>query len=36
MFKQFKDNPEKFIAKSAALINDERATAVIEHIVYDD
>ena len=35
MFKQFKDNPEEFIIKAAALINDEKATAIIEHITYD-
>ena len=35
VFSQFKDNPEEFIVKSAALINDEKATAVIEHITYD-
>ncbi len=35
VFSQFKDNPEEFIAKAAALINDEKATAIIEHITYD-
>ena len=35
VFNQFKDNPEEFIIKAAALINDEKATAVIEHITYD-
>ena len=35
VFSQFKDNPEEFIVKAAALINDEKATAVIEHITYD-
>lgn len=35
VFNQFKDNPEEFIAKAAALINDEKATAIIEHITYD-
>ncbi len=35
VFGQFKDNPEEFIVKAAALINDEKATAVIEHITYD-
>lgn len=34
-FNQFKDNPEEFIIKTAALINDEKATAIIEHITYD-
>jgi type III restriction enzyme len=35
IFNQFKDNPEEFIIKAAALINDEKATAIIEHITYD-
>ena len=35
VFHQFKENPEEFIVKAAALINDEKATAVIEHITYD-
>lgn len=35
IFNQFKDNPEEFIMKAAALINDEKATAVIEHITYN-
>ena len=34
-FDQFKNNPEEFIIKAAALINDEKATAIIEHITYD-
>lgn len=34
-FNQFKNNPEEFIIKVAALINDEKATAIIEHITYD-
>ena len=34
-FNQFKNNPEEFIIKAAALINDEKATAIIEHITYD-
>lgn len=34
-FNQFKDNPEEFIIKAAALINDEKATAIIQHITYD-
>ena len=34
VFNQFKDNPEEFIVKAAALINDEKATAVVEHITY--
>lgn len=35
IFEQFKDNPEEFIIKAAALINDEKATAIIQHITYD-
>ena len=35
VFHQFRENPEEFIVKTAALINDEKATAVIEHITYD-
>lgn len=34
-FNQFKNNPEEFIIKVAAFINDEKATAIIEHITYD-
>lgn len=34
-FSQFKNNPEDFIIKVAALINDEKATAIIQHITYD-
>lgn len=35
VFDQFKDNPEEFISKAANLINEEKATAIIEHITYD-
>lgn len=35
VFDQFKDNPEEFIIRAAALINDEKATAVVEHITYN-
>lgn len=34
-FEQFKNNPEEFIIKSAALINEQKATAIIQHIKYD-
>ena len=34
-FEQFKINPEEFIIKAATIINDEKATAIIEHITYD-
>lgn len=35
VFEQFKDNPEEFIIKAADLINDEKATAIIQHITYN-
>lgn len=35
VFDQFKNNPEEFIIKAAALINDEKATAIIQYITYD-
>ena len=35
IFNQFKHNPEEFIIRAASLINDEKATAIIEHITYD-
>lgn len=35
VFNQFKVNPEEFIMRAASLINDEKATAIIEHITYD-
>lgn len=35
VFDQFKNNPEEFIIKAGALINDEKATAIIQHITYD-
>lgn len=35
VFNQFKNNPEEFIIKAASLINDEKATAIIQHITYD-
>lgn len=34
VFNQFKDNPEEFIIKAAALINEEKAAAIIKHITY--
>ena len=33
-FDQFKYNPEEFILKASQLINDEKATSIIEHITY--
>ena len=35
VFDQFQDNPEEFITKAAQLINDQKATAIVEHITYD-
>lgn len=35
VFEQFKNNPEDFIAKAAMLINEQKATMVIEHLAYD-
>lgn len=34
-FDQFKINPEEFIIKASSLINNEKATAIIEHITYN-
>ena len=34
-FSQFRINPEEFILKAARLINDEKATQIIEHIAYN-
>ena len=34
VFEQYKYNPEEFILKSAQLINEQKATAIIEHITY--
>lgn len=35
VFEQYKDNPEEFIIKASQIINDEKATAVIQHITYN-
>ena len=35
VFDMFKRNPEEFIIKAARLINDEKATTIIEHITYN-
>ena len=35
VFDQFKNNPEEFITKASQLINDQKATAIIEHITYN-
>jgi len=34
-FDQFKTNPESFISESIRLINEQKATAIIEHLTYD-
>jgi len=35
VFAQFKTNPESFIAEAARLINEQKATVIIEHLAYD-
>ena len=35
VFDQFADNPEEFIIRAANIINEQKATAIIEHIAYD-
>ena len=35
VFDQFKLNPEEFILKAAALINDEKAAVIVQHITYN-
>ena len=35
IFAQFKTNPESFIADAARLINEQKATMIIEHLAYD-
>lgn len=35
VFDQFKYNPEEFIQQISKLINEEKATAIIQHIVYN-
>lgn len=35
-FNLFRENPEEFITKTSALINNEKASLTIEHIVYDE
>ena len=34
VFNEFQWNPEEFILRASSLINDEKATAIIEHITY--
>ena len=35
VFAQFADNPEEFIIKACDIINDEKATVIIQHITYN-
>ena len=35
VFAQFKTNPENFIAEAVRLINEQKATVIIEHLAYD-
>ncbi len=35
VFAQFKTNPESFIAETIRLINEQKATVIIEHLAYD-
>lgn len=35
VFDQFKDNPEEFIIKGSNLINEQKATVIIQHITYN-
>ncbi|EML5730766.1 DEAD/DEAH box helicase family protein [Pseudomonas aeruginosa] len=35
VFSQYKTNPEDFIARAVTLINEQKATAIVEHIAYD-
>lgn len=35
VFKQFRMNPEDFIAQSGRIINEQKATVIVEHIAYD-
>lgn len=35
VFAQFKTNPENFISEAVRLINEQKATVIIEHLAYD-
>lgn len=35
VFKQFADNPEEFIIRAANIINEQKATVIVEHIAYN-
>ena len=34
-FAKFKQNPEQFIAEAARIINEQKATVIVEHLAYD-
>lgn len=34
-FSKFKQNPEQFISEAARLINEQKATVIVEHLAYD-
>jgi type III restriction enzyme len=34
-FAQFKQNPEQFITEAARLVNEQKATVIVEHLTYD-
>lgn len=36
VFKQFKQNPEHFISETSRLINEQKATMIIERLTYDE
>lgn len=35
IFEQFTQNPEDFISKAATLMNEQKATMIVEHLAYD-
>lgn len=35
IFAQFKTNPENFIAEATRLVNEQKATMIVEHLAYD-
>ena len=36
VFAQFRTNPENFIAEAIRLINEQKATVIVEHLAYDE
>lgn len=34
-FAQFKQNPERFVTEAARLVNEQKATVIVEHLTYD-